>query len=198
MCRFIRYRSTLGALASGLLVLTLSNNAAADEPSPKAQRLASLARSVERDYPGVRHISVAELKTEFAGSLLVDVRETNEYQKSHLPGAVHAPTSAAVDALHQQHPDRSLVFYCTVGVRSAIAAEAFVERYPAADRPPAVNLSGSIFAWANAGEPLVDAQGPTTEVHPYSFWWGWRYLDADRPQLSQLENEQSKGRPDPK
>jgi len=128
----------------------------------------------------VRHISVGELKNEFPGALLVDVRKREEYDTSHLPGAVHAPEPADIDALREQHPDKAMVFYCTVGVRSAIAAEAFLERNPAAEQPPVVNLSGSIFAWANGGEPLVDAKGPTTEVHPYGFWWGWRYLDAGR------------------
>ncbi len=161
-------------------VSLLSNNVAASEPPKAVKRLNSLALTVERDYPGVRHISVAELKTEFPEALLVDVRKREEYETSHLPGAVHAPEPADIDALREEHPNKAMVFYCTVGVRSSIAAEAFLERNSAAEQPPVVNLSGSIFAWANGGEPLVDAQGPTTKVHPYSFWWGWRYLDADR------------------
>jgi len=160
------------------------------------QRLDALRLSVKRDYPGVRHISVDELKREFSDALLVDVRELPEYETSRLPGAVHAPTAAAVDALREQHPDRTMVLYCTVGVRSAIAAEAFLERHAlegaalegkgAAKQPPVVNLSGSIFAWANGGEPLEDALGPTTKVHPYSFWWGWRYLDSQRLERSRV------------
>lgn len=195
MCTFFNRKSAFVALFGGLIFFILSNNVLADElslpslpsassatkaPSTKAQRLATLAASIEQDHPAVRHISVAELKGEFEDALLIDVRERDEYEMSHLPGALHANIAADIDALRLKHPDRAMVFYCTVGRRSAVAAEAFVARNPAADEPPVVNLAGSIFAWANSGEPLVDAQGPTTEVHPYSFWWGWRYLDADR------------------
>lgn len=174
------FRSILIPLFLGSVASLLSNNVAAGEVPKPVQRLDALSLSVERDYPGVRHISVGELKNEFPQALLVDVRKREEYETSHLPGAIHAPEPADIDALREAHPDKAMVLYCTVGVRSAIAAEAFLERNPAAEQSPVVNLSGSIFAWANGGEPLVDAQGPTTKVHPYSFWWGWRYLDSGR------------------
>jgi len=178
------FRSIFIPVFVGSIASLLSNNAAGNEPSKPVQRLNALSLSVERDYPDVRHISVGELKSDFPGALLIDVRERAEYETSHLPGALHAPEPADIDALREQYPDRAMVFYCTVGVRSAIAAQSFLERSPAAEQPPVVNLSGSIFAWANGGEPLVDAQGPTTKVHPYSFWWGWRYLDPERLERS--------------
>ena len=34
------------------------------------------------------------------------------------------------------------------------------------------NLSGSIFAWVNQGNPVVNKQGPTRFVHPYNRHWG--------------------------
>lgn len=149
--------------------------AGAEDRSASAQRLDALSAKVAQDYPDVRHISVAELKRDFGSALLVDVRKRDEFDRSHLPGAVHAPTPAAVDALRAAHPQQTLVFYCTVGVRSSIAVRELQERD--ADSTNAVNLAGSIFAWSNAGEPLQDSAGPTLAVHPYNFWWGMRYLD---------------------
>ena len=186
-CHLPRWILTFG------LTITIFPQAQADEISAAAARLQSLVVEIKADYPDVRHISVAQLKSDFPDALLIDVRDRDEYEVSHLPGALHAPEPADVDALRAQYPDRPLVFYCTVGVRSAIATRDFLARAKtrsqtgeagdAADEPiTAVNLAGSIFAWANQGEPLVEANGPTTEVHPYSIWWRLRYLDPDRPQ----------------
>jgi len=167
--------------------------------SPAALRLLELEREIARDYAGVTHISVAALKSDYADALLVDVRAASEYERSHLPGAVHAPTSVQVDELRRRYPERDLVLYCTVGVRSSIAVRDLLAREsssPGASSVPAggggrvVNLAGSIFAWANQGEPLENANGPTHDVHPFNAWWGFRYLDRNRP-LPKLEPQTS-------
>ena len=168
-------------LLSLLLSALLSNNTYARDPSSAARRLAALSEDVQEDYPGVRHISVTELKQDFADALLVDVRRLEEYETSHLPGAVHAPEPEDIDRLRAQYPNTPMVMYCTVGVRSAVAVRDLLARDPSQQKPPVVNLAGSIFAWANSGEPLEDASGPTSRVHPYNAWWGWRYLDNNRP-----------------
>ncbi len=171
----------------GLLMVS-SGVIGLENSSPAAHRLVELEREIAADYAEVTHISVAALKTEYADALLVDVRAAGEYERSHLPGAVHAPTPMQVDELRRRYPDRDLVFYCTVGVRSSIAARDLLAREsssPArASSAPAgrvVNLAGSIFAWANQGEPLENANGPTHDVHPYNAWWRFRYLDRNRP-----------------
>ncbi len=176
MCRCSDLYRLLGML--GLTLLFAVQTTFAEEQSAVQIRLAELVSEIRSDYPDVRHISVAELKTEFADALLVDVRERDEYEVSHLPGAVHASVAADIDALRAQYPARALVFYCTVGVRSAIAVRDFNARWQSS--AAAVNFAGSIFAWANASEPLEDAVGPTEEVHPFTTWWGLRYLDRAR------------------
>lgn len=35
-----------------------------------------------------------------------------------------------------------------------------------------LNLRGGIFAWHNAGLPLVNARGATRYVHPFNAAWG--------------------------
>ena len=168
-------------LLSLLLSLLLSNNSDARDPSSAVRRLAALSEDVQEDFPEVRHISVTELKQDFADALLVDVRRLEEYTTSHLPGAVHAPEPEDIDRLRAQYPTKPMVLYCTVGVRSAVAVRDLLARDPSEQKPPVVNLAGSIFAWANSGEPLEDASGPTSRVHPYNAWWGLRYLDNNRP-----------------
>ena len=39
------------------------------------------------------------------------------------------------------------------------------------------NFAGSIFAWANDGQPLQQNGEQAATVHPYNWIWGWRYLD---------------------
>lgn len=173
------FATLLVTLMTSPLLLAADRSAeevAEDVVSAADERLAELVAEIREDYPGVRHISLAELKQDFPHALLVDVREREEFEVSRLPGAMHAPEASDIDALRRQFPDRPFVLYCTVGVRSAIAAQALNAR-GAGDAPPAVNFAGSIFAWANGGEPLVNDEGATQEVHPYSAWWGMRYLE---------------------
>ena len=178
-----RYRSTvgLGALLFWGLLVSSGSACGYENDSKTAKRLAELGREIATDYAEVTHITVADLKADYADALLVDVRATSEFERSHLPGALHAPTPDHVDELRRRYPDRDLVLYCTVGVRSSIAARDLLLRESTAYKGRVANLSGSIFAWANQGEPLENANGPTHDVHPFNAWWGFRYLDSKRP-----------------
>ena len=54
------------------------------------------------------------------GALLVDVREADEFQRGHIPGAVNEPLS---DIAHTALPkDKPLYLYCLRGTRSRRAA----------------------------------------------------------------------------
>ena len=54
------------------------------------------------------------------GALLVDVREADEFQRGHIPGAVNEPLSGIA---HTALPkDRPLYLYCLRGTRSRRAA----------------------------------------------------------------------------
>lgn len=136
---------------------------------------------IESEFPQVPFISQEDLASRLVGSkqnlpALVDVRATDEFRVSHLPGAKNLTTAAAIAAAY---PDRDapVVVYCSVGYRSAaVAAELSSLGYD-----QVFNLRHSIFAWANADRPLVNAAGPTDKAHPYNFIWG-RLLDASRRQ----------------
>ena len=54
------------------------------------------------------------------GALLVDVREADEFQRGHIPGAVNEPLSGIA---HTALPtDKPLYLYCLRGTRSRRAA----------------------------------------------------------------------------
>jgi molybdopterin/thiamine biosynthesis adenylyltransferase/rhodanese-related sulfurtransferase len=59
------------------------------------------------------------------GTVLVDVRETEEWDAGHIPGAKHVPRGHLESRIENAAPDRSarVVLYCASGNRSALAAK---------------------------------------------------------------------------
>ena len=100
--------------------------------------------------------------------LLLDTRTPEEYQVSHLRGArfVNYDQYQKLD-LSGISRTRPVVVYCTVGARSEQVG-AWLRQQGFQD---VRNLYGGIFQWLNDGQKVVNAQGPTTNVHPYSILW---------------------------
>jgi molybdopterin/thiamine biosynthesis adenylyltransferase/rhodanese-related sulfurtransferase len=63
------------------------------------------------------------------GTILVDVREPEEWSAGHIPGAKHVPKSYLESRIEGSVPDRSahVVLYCASGNRSAWAARTLIE-----------------------------------------------------------------------
>ena len=121
-------------------------------------------------FPSAEVITVKELKGKLKDKeplVLVDVRKKEEFDVSHLPGAVHIPRADEIVRRYQAFTGM-VVVYCSVGYRSADMAEQLTE----AGMKRVFNLKGSIFAWANRGYPVVNKQGTTRVVHPYDRHWG--------------------------
>ena len=57
--------------------------------------------------------------------LLLDVREQDEWDEGHLPGAIHVPRGNLESRVEAVVPDKSreIVVYCAVGSRSAFARQ---------------------------------------------------------------------------
>ena len=83
---------------------------------------------VEDAKTRVRETNVDETKARMDRGdkfVLVDVREESEFQKDHLPGAVHLGKGVIERDIEQKVPDLNtpLVLYCGGGFRSALAAD---------------------------------------------------------------------------
>jgi rhodanese-related sulfurtransferase len=63
------------------------------------------------------------------GTILLDVREPDEYEQGALPGAVHIPRGHLESQIEGKVPNRdaSVVIYCAGGTRSAFAAKTLGE-----------------------------------------------------------------------
>jgi rhodanese-related sulfurtransferase len=85
---------------------------------------------------------------------LVDVREDYERQAGHIEGSRHIELNQLTAQAATIAPDRPVVFYCRLGSRSDMAAQAF-----RASGLQAHSLSGGLERWAREGLPLSPADG---------------------------------------
>ncbi|MEU4314434.1 rhodanese-like domain-containing protein [Nocardia sp. NPDC024068] len=85
------------------------------------------------------------------GALVVDVRREFEWNRVHIPGAVHMPLEVLPDRCVELPDDRLLIAFCTGGLRSAGAANLLVE-----NGFDAVNMSRGLIEWRAAGGSLTD------------------------------------------
>ncbi|MCY3770410.1 MAG: rhodanese-like domain-containing protein [Gemmatimonadetes bacterium] len=132
-------------------------------------------KMIRAKFPGVAQLSTDSLQTWLDESgqaerpLLLDVRDREEYEVSHLRDAVPAPSrEEALKAVEGSSTDRPVVLYCSVGYRSSEMAEFLAKQ----GFRKVYNLEGSIFAWANEGRPVFRGDEQVQTVHPYDRIWG--------------------------
>ncbi|PSK98238.1 rhodanese-related sulfurtransferase [Haloactinopolyspora alba] len=100
-------------------------------------------------------VSVDELAVQWNdGAFVVDVREPEEYEQAHIPGAELIPMGGVVTEHERVPRDRPVYVVCAVGGRSAQVAE-----FLSAQGVDARNVSGGTLAWIRAGHP-VDTGAP--------------------------------------
>src|SRR3954452_24340724 len=80
---------------------------------------------------------------------LVDVREPDEHAAGRIAGARHLELGRLAAEADSIGRDRPVVFYCRVGARSAMAAQAFRRA-----GWEAYSMAGGLEAWAQAPRPL--------------------------------------------
>jgi rhodanese-related sulfurtransferase len=85
-------------------------------------------------------------------AVVVDVRDQGEFEGGHVAGAKHIPERQLGERLQEleKFKDRPLILTCRSGARSGSA----VRLLRGSGFAQAVNLSGGIGAWEQAGMPL--------------------------------------------
>jgi rhodanese-related sulfurtransferase len=113
-------------------------------------------------------ISVDSLK-HLKNVYLLDTRETEEFAVSHLKTARNVGYIwFDMRTVYDIPKDATIVVYCSVGYRSEKIGEKLIKD----GYHHVYNLFGSIFEWANEGNPLYKSNGvQTTEVHTYNKKW---------------------------
>jgi hydroxyacylglutathione hydrolase len=117
--------------------------------------------------PHVPEMTIAELDPAAPGTVLIDVREPEEYARGHIPGAVNVPQAELAARLDELPRDRTLRIVCQGGYRS-IRATQFLWQAGLRD---VVNVKGGTGAWIEAGNPVAtDATIPSEHRIIESEW----------------------------
>jgi len=116
----------------------------------------------------VTPVTPEELKV-MDGVLLLDTREKEEYDISHIEGAEYMGYKEYDgDLLRDVPKDTPIVVYCSIGYRS----EKIGEKIQKLGFTKVYNLYGSIFEWVNQDNPIVDNNNePTDKIHTYNRNW---------------------------
>lgn len=101
----------------------------------------------------MRNFNPAELKAYLDSAeprpLLLDVRETWEYERCHLPNSELVPIRQIPAAIPQLDPKRETVVICHHGIRSRQVAM-FLDQNGFSN---VINLHGGLAAWARDVDP---------------------------------------------
>ena len=133
---------------------------------PLKTQVQTMYESYRGEFPGIGEVSVDELREWLSSEdlILVDVREEKEQTISMIEGAI---TRNEYESELDEYTGKKVVAYCTIGYRSGLYVKELKSR-----GIEAFNLQGSILAWVNAGMPLRDEKGKTTNrVHVYDKKW---------------------------
>ena len=90
--------------------------------------------------------------------VLIDVREPYEWDAGRIGGSSHIELERLASRADTVPSDRPIVFMCRMGVRSAMAMQAF-----RASGWDAYHMGGGIQRWVNEGMPIEPDGGYVAE-----------------------------------
>ncbi|HEX5365461.1 MAG TPA: molybdopterin-synthase adenylyltransferase MoeB [Acidimicrobiales bacterium] len=95
------------------------------------------------------------------GTVVLDVREPDEYEQGAIPGAVHIPRGTLESTVENRLPDKSapVVVHCASGVRSAFAAKTLAEM----GYQDVASMAGGFNRWKDEGREWAAPRKLTPE-----------------------------------
>jgi molybdopterin/thiamine biosynthesis adenylyltransferase/rhodanese-related sulfurtransferase len=99
----------------------------------------------------IREIDGDEAEPRLGSSVVLDVREPDEYEQGAIPGAVHIPRGHLEGQVEGKVPDKSrpVIVHCASGFRSAFAAKTLQDL----GYTDVVSLAGGFNRWKDEGRP---------------------------------------------
>jgi len=101
----------------------------------------------------IREVTPSQAREEQAqGSVLIDVRESEEFAQGHAKGALHLSKGLIELHIEQTVPDVTtpIICYCGGGMRSALSADNLQKM----GYTNVASMSGGIKGWRNDGLPM--------------------------------------------
>ncbi len=104
----------------------------------------------------MQEIDVEDLaaRLERGDGVLIDVRRPDEWEEARIDGAALITLDGLPDRLDELPTDQTLLVICRSGGRSAVATEALLGA-----GFDAVNVTGGMLAWIDAGHPTLTGEG---------------------------------------
>jgi rhodanese-related sulfurtransferase len=109
--------------------------------------------------PPTDEIAIDAIDSAPPNAMLIDVREPEEFDRGHIPGAVNIPQADLATRLAEVPRDRPVMTVCASGMRSLRSAQ-FLHQQGYVD---VASVAGGTTAWREAGRPLegvVDSSEP--------------------------------------
>ncbi len=105
------------------------------------------------DVPEIDVEELARLVAE--GSVVVDVRNPDEYAEAHVPGARLVPLGELADRVDEIPTEGPVYVVCALGGRSRTASEHLIGL-----GIDATNVAGGTVAWIDAGHAVNGGENP--------------------------------------
>jgi molybdopterin/thiamine biosynthesis adenylyltransferase/rhodanese-related sulfurtransferase len=114
--------------------------------------MASYRELLERVRSEIDELTSADAAARADGPVFVDVRDPEEWDEGHIPGAVHLPRGSLESRVERAVPERErpIVVYCAGGNRSAFAARTLAEL----GYERVFSLAGGFTDWKRSGFPV--------------------------------------------
>lgn len=109
---------------------------------------------------------------------ILDAREINEYNVSHLKNAIHVGYEHFNMKTTSKHLSikKQIIVYCSIGYRSEKIAEKLIKKGYHVH-----NLYGGIFEWKNKNNAVIDTSNiETNKVHCYNKEWSKWLVNGEK------------------
>jgi len=138
-----------------VFILSLTAQGLAEEKKQPAWMSTPAKEMVDKALASVKLVSIQDLKKAMDNKediVILDVRNPNEYDAAHIPGAVNVSRGLLEFQIWSVVPDKNakIYVYCKTGGRSALAAKQLNEF----GYKNAVSVDNGGVAWVKAGYPV--------------------------------------------
>ncbi|GFZ81139.1 MAG: rhodanese-like domain-containing protein [Gelidibacter sp.] len=129
---------------------------------------------------GIPYITVQELAMPKTKAIILDARELEEYNVSHIKEAIFVGyNSFQIDLVKNKLPNKNetIVVYCSLGIRS----ESIANKLKKAGYNNVFNLYGGIFVWKNNNFKVYNSERKETDnIHAFSKEWSKWLLKGNK------------------
>lgn len=118
---------------------------------PAAQPAAAEAKTIDvASLPRDVDVQTTASLREQPDVMILDVREQDEWDAGHIPGAVFMPMGQVPDRLSEIPKDKTVIVQCRSGNRSSQVTDFLVQQ----GFTNVHNMAGGLNAWQSAGLPV--------------------------------------------